>query len=73
MSNENKRNKHNQEIIRRMMKGDSLLSGSSENWFWPDKSKGFIKKDQEAINKLYNISKDKPKLTSLRAVEKEKE
>lgn len=60
--NKVKRNQHNQDIIRRMKLGDDLMSGSADDSFWPNRSKGFIKKDKDAIEKLYNSKKPRAAL-----------
>lgn len=70
-SNDYKRKKHNQDILRKFLNGESLLSKSTEDCWWPDRSKGFIKKDPEAVEKLYGTKKEEKNKPSLSVVKKE--
>ena len=47
------RKQHNQELLEKMKNGESLAKGTLWDSFFPDRSKGFIKKDIEALKKLY--------------------
>ncbi len=70
-SKDQQRKKHNEDILRKLKRGESLISKSSEDSWWPDRSKGFVKKDPEALNKLYSIKKEEENKPSLSVVKKE--
>lgn len=70
-NNDYRRKKHNEDIMRKFLRGESLLSKSTEDCWWPDRSKGFIKKDPEALEKLYGIKKEEKNKPSLSVVKKE--
>lgn len=71
MSDKDKRKKHNEDILRKFLRGESLLSKSAEDSWWPDRSKGFVKKDPEALEKLYGAKKEEKNKPSLSVVKKE--
>jgi len=48
-----KRKSHNEDIVKRMREGDSLSSFSTEKSWFPDRPT--IKKDKEAIERLYGL------------------
>ena len=50
------RKKHNTDLLRRMQTGDSLVSfDNSASWFPP---RPLVRKDKEAIKRLYSLSGD---------------
>jgi len=50
---EDKRLKHNQDIVRRMRQGETLSGFSSESSFFPPRP--IIKKDLAVVKKLYKL------------------
>lgn len=59
------RKKRNQDIIRRMKRGDPLQGRSSDTWFPPRPT---IKKDKEAIKKLLGEDKEEEPKRPLKPV-----
>lgn len=47
------RAENNRRVMHKFKVGDNLSTSTSQDTWWPDRSKGFIKKDQAAIRKLY--------------------
>ena len=50
------RQEKNNDIIRRLKKGDSLQYDATNTWFPP---RPVIKKDEKVLKKLYNTDKEK--------------
>lgn len=45
--NKKERKKHNDRILARWKNGENMATCSSEDTWWPDRSKGFIKKNKK--------------------------
>ena len=51
--NEKERKAHNKRVLAKWIKGENLSTSTLQDSFFPDRSKGFVKKDADAIKLLY--------------------
>ena len=70
--NEKERKEHNKRVLNKWIKGENLYTSTLQDTFFPDRSKGFVKKDADAVKFLYD---EDPidEIKSLRLVENEEE
>ena len=65
------RAENNKRVLEKWRAGDSLATSTPEDTWWPNRSKGFIKKDPEAMKKLYKVTEEKEDDTDGQASERQ--
>ena len=72
MDNKKRRDKRNKDIVSRLKRGESTRTVPPEATWWPPRP--IIKKDPEAIKRLYNSDPiDSPKQPTLKLVDDEED